>query len=74
MNEINKYKARLVAQDFLQKLGIDYEETYSPVMDLATFKYLISLAVSQNLEMKFMNVVTAYFYGDLYAEIYMKIP
>ncbi|KAL6319511.1 hypothetical protein AAG906_014187 [Vitis piasezkii] len=46
-NEIIRYKARLVAQGFSQRPGIDYEETYSPVMDAITFRFLISLAVSE---------------------------
>ena len=45
-NDILRYKARLVAQGFSQRPGIDYEETYSPVMDVITFRYLISLVVS----------------------------
>ena len=36
-NKIIRYKMRLVAQDFLYRLGIDYEETYFPVMDPITF-------------------------------------
>ena len=35
-NEILRYKARLVAQRFSQRPGVDYEETYSPVMDAIT--------------------------------------
>ena len=73
-NEIARYKARLAAQGFLQKPGIDYEDTYSPVMDITTFRYLISLTVSQNLEMRLMDVVIAYLYGDLDIEIHIKIP
>ena len=73
-DEIVRYKARLVAQGFSQRPGIDYEETYSPVMDATTFRYLISLAVSENLEMRLMDVVTAYLYGSLDSDIYMKIP
>ncbi|KAI3740406.1 hypothetical protein L2E82_30835 [Cichorium intybus] len=73
-DEIVRYKARLVAQGFSQRPGIDYEETYSPVMYATTFRYLISLEVSKNLEMCLMDVVTAYLYGSLDSDIYMKIP
>ena len=42
---------QLVAQGFLQRPSIDYEETYAPVMDVVTFKFLISLVVKENLDM-----------------------
>ena len=73
-NEVARHKARLVAQGFTQRPGVDYEETYSPVMGGTTFRYLISMAVNLNLEMKLMDVVTAYLYGNLDSDIYMKIP
>ncbi|RVW34987.1 Copia protein [Vitis vinifera] len=73
-NEIIRYKAQLVAQGFSQRLGIDYEETYSPVMDAITFRFLISLAVSEGLDMHLMDVITAYLYGSIDNDIYMKIP
>ena len=43
-------------------------------MDTITFRFLISLAVSEGLEMRLMDVVTAYLYGSLDTDIYMKIP
>ncbi|KAG7584130.1 Reverse transcriptase RNA-dependent DNA polymerase [Arabidopsis suecica] len=73
-NEITRYKARLVAQGFSQRPGIDYEETYSPVMDAITFRFLMSLAADENLEMRLMDVVTAYLYGSLDTDIYMRVP
>ncbi|KAL6189492.1 hypothetical protein ACLB2K_040880 [Fragaria x ananassa] len=73
-NEVMLYKARLVVQGFSQRLGIDHKETYSPVMDVITFCYLVSLVVSEKLNMQLMDVVTAYLYGDLDTEIYMKVP
>ena len=38
-NEIVRYKARFVTQDFSQRSEIDYEETYSPLMNAITFRY-----------------------------------
>lgn len=73
-NEIVRYKARLVAQGFSQKPGIDYNETYSPVIDAITLRYLISLVVTGKLDMRLMDVVTAYLYGSLDTDIYMTIP
>ena len=70
-NEIVRYKARLVAQGFSQRPGIDFDETYAPVMDVITFRYLISLAVSEKLHMRLMDVVTAYLYGKLDTDIYI---
>jgi hypothetical protein len=72
-NEIIRYKERLVVQGFSQRPGIDYEETYSPVMDAITFRFFISLIVTENLDMRLMDVVTAYLYGSLDNDIYMKI-
>ena len=73
-NEIARYKARLVAQSFSQRPEIDYDETYSPVMDIITFRYLISLSVSKGLDMRLMDVITSYLYGMLENDIYVKVP
>ena len=43
-------------------------------MDAITFRYLIDLAVHENLEIHLMGVVTAYLYGSLDNEIYMNVP
>ena len=64
---------RLVAQGFLQKPSIDYEETFSPVMDAITYNFLISLAVPKELDMRIMNVITVYLYGSMDNDIYLKI-
>ena len=69
-----RYKARLVAQGFSQRPRVDYEETYSLVVDVINLRYLISLVVSNKLDMRLMYVVIAYLYSSLDTEIYMKIP
>ena len=69
-----RYKARLIAQGFSQRPVIDYEETYSSVMDAITFRFLIGLVVSEILDTHLMDVVAAYLYGSLDKDIHMKIP
>jgi hypothetical protein len=71
---IVRYKAWLVAQGFTQRHDIDFNETYSPVMNEITFQYLISLATQNRLSLQLMNDMTAYLYGSLDLDIYMKAP
>ena len=44
-NEITRYKEMLVARGFSQAPDIDYEETYSPLVDAITLKFLIGLCM-----------------------------
>jgi len=57
----------------LQRPRIDFNETYSPVVDATTFKYLISPIAHEVLNLHMMDVVTAYLYGSLDSDIYIKL-
>ena len=72
-NEIMRYKARLFAQELSQRPRIDYDETYSHVMDTIIFHFLISRTVSKKIEMCLMDIVTVYLYGSLDSNIHIKI-
>ena len=69
-----KYKARLVAKGFTQQAGIDYQETYSPVVRYASLRALLSLAAHHDWEAHHMDVKAAYLNGLLQEEIYMQQP
>ena len=71
---IDRYKARLVAQGFSQKHGIDYDEVFSPVARSATIRSLLAVANIYNLEIHQMDVTTAFLNGDLNHEIFMVQP
>ena len=69
-----RYKARLVARGFTQVQGIDYEETFSPVIRHSTLRLLLAIAVENDLQCDQMDVVTAFLNGDLSETVYMKQP
>ena len=68
------YKARLVAQGFTQKIGIDYEETFSPVVRFESVRTVLSLAAQHGLHVHHMDVSSAFLNGELSEELYMKQP
>ena len=72
--QTNRYKARLCARGFLQQHGIDYGETFAPVVRYTTIRVMLALAAQENLEMRQFDICTAFLYGKLEEEIYMRIP
>lgn len=68
------YRARLVAKGFTQKFGIDYMDTYSPVVRHSSLRMLLSLAVELDLKIDHLDVKTAFLNGNLSEEIYMSQP
>nr|GEU41784.1 zinc finger, CCHC-type [Tanacetum cinerariifolium] len=71
---IEKFKARLVIQDFKQKSGIDYFDTYALVARISTIRLLIAMASIHNLIIHQMDVKTAFLNGELEDEVYMNQP
>jgi hypothetical protein len=71
---IQCYKARLVAKGCAQRLGIDYEETFSPVARFETVRAVLSVAAVEKLKLQQFDVKTAFLYGKLDEEVYMQQP
>ena len=71
---IERYKARLVAQGFSQKQGLDYDETFSPVIRFESFRSLIAVAVQKRLKLHQLDITAAFLNGHLEEKVFMKQP
>ncbi|KAG8842179.1 hypothetical protein FRB96_006004 [Tulasnella sp. 330] len=71
---LQRYKARLVAQGYTQIPSINYTETYSPTICLDSQRTIFTLATIYSYDIQQMDIKTAYLYGELEEEIYMRQP
>jgi hypothetical protein len=69
-----QYRARLVAKVFLQRPGIDFDETFSPVVRHSSLRLLFALSVKLNLSITHLDVKTAFLNGYLKERLFMKQP
>ncbi|CAL1409432.1 unnamed protein product [Linum trigynum] len=71
---LERFKARVVAQGFKQEYGIDYEETFAPVVKMQTVRCVFAVAAMRGWPLIQLDVKNAFLHGDLKETIYMERP
>lgn len=71
---VEQRKARLVARGFSQLPGVDFDETFAPVVRLNSIRIVLSLAAQCNMKIHQLDVMTVYLNGELEEQIFMEIP
>ena len=71
-----KWKARLVVRGFTQVQGVDYFETFAPVVRLVSIRFILAIAARNNWEVNMFDFHSAYLNGILNEGeiIYMEQP
>jgi hypothetical protein len=71
---LNKYKARLCAHGGMQEWGVNYWETYAPVVNWISVRFLLILGEIAGLESRAIDFVLAFPQADLDVPVYMALP
>jgi hypothetical protein len=72
LGEVTHYKARLVAKGYTQQPGLDFDDTFAPVLRLESFRILCTMANHFNWDMCQLDIVSAYLHAELEEELYME--
>ena len=72
--EVTRYKARWCVRGFEQLEGLDYHETFAPVVKPMSYKAIFAIAAANDWDVEQMDVKTAFLYGTVDEEIYVEVP
>lgn len=69
-----RYKARLVTKGYTQCHGVDYQDTYDPVVKQNSLRTFLSIVAAMNFDMTQLDIKTSFLYDKLEKELYLEQP
>jgi hypothetical protein len=69
-----KEKSQIVVKGFTQNKGVNYSETYSPVMEFSNFIIICQYARAKKLSLWRFDISTAFLHAELKEDVYMELP
>ena len=72
--KLTRYKGRLVGHGFKQRPGVDFDETYAPLVSLAAVRVALSYAAAMDLEIRQLYVIGAFLESKIDETLYISFP
>jgi hypothetical protein len=71
---VTRNKAKLVAKEYSQVVGLDFEETFAPVARVQLIHILLAYATHHDIRLYQMDVKSIFLNGPIKEEVYVKQP
>ena len=73
-DKVERYHARLVVKGYAPKVGVDFNEIFSPIVRLTSIRVVLAMCVIFDLHFEQLDMKTVFLHGELEEEIHMLQP
>jgi hypothetical protein len=74
VGDVSRFKARFVAKGCSQRASLDYKETFSLVIRMASLCFFLAIAVARDLELCQLDIDSAFLYTPSKEDVYIRQP
>jgi hypothetical protein len=74
VGDVSRFKARFVAKGCRQRAGLDYTETFSLVIRMASLRLFLTIAAARTLEWCQFDIDIAFLYAPIKEDVYIRQP
>jgi hypothetical protein len=73
VSDVSRFKARFVAKSCSQRAGLDYAETFSPVIRMTNLRLFLAIAAPRDLELCQLDIDNAFLYAPIKKDVYTRL-